>query len=234
MRRRARRIFLSSRTEHLVPSRGFHGRLAASLLAVAVAVAFALATSAGAQSMKPRPVSSYTTPVGVPLRTIIVFGDQYEGGDELYDVTCTVLEVVRGEAARKMARDANAENQSPGAGLEYLLARVRFQFSARAEPHHYDYELDPAQFSAMSAATVPYAVAALSSPVKPELRATLRSGDSAEGWVAFVVPRGDHTPLMIFRADVGSVIHEGDASYFKLYTENTGERRAPTKPSATQ
>jgi hypothetical protein len=211
-----------------VPSRGFHARLPASLLVVALACAFSLP----AQSPQFHPASPHATAVGAPLRTIIVFGDQYEGGDELYDATFTVREVLRGESAWKIVRAASADNPPASPGFEYLLARVRFEFSARAQPHHYDYTLDPRQFSAMSAAVEPYAAPVLAAPVQPELRATLRSGDAAEGWVAFAVPRSDHTPLMMFRADVGSVIHEGDASYFKLYAENPGERPAPKKPPA--
>jgi hypothetical protein len=217
----ARWIFLLCGLNHLVLPRGFHGRFAVSILAAALAFGFMLP----AQTPKSKPASSYAASVGAPLRTIIVFGDQYNGGDELYDVKITVEEVVRGEKAWQTVRAAGDSNAAPGANLEYLLARVRFDFAARAQPHHYDYSLDPAQFSAMSADTQPYASAGLAAPVKPELRGTLRSGDSVEGWVAFLVPRGDHTPLMMFREDVGSVIHQGDASFFKLYRENT---RDPT------
>ena len=173
------------------------------------------------QSHRPQQPNSYATPVGTPLSTIIVFGDQYNGGDELYDVTITVAEVVRGERALQMVKAAGPANTAPTANMEYLLARVKFEFSARVRPEHYTYTLDPSQFSAMSAATVSYATANLTVPVKPELRAVLHSGDSTEGWVAFLVPRGDHTPLMMFREDVGSVIHQGDASFFKLYRENS-------------
>lgn len=176
-----------------------------------------LAGASLGQSRQSRPANSFAQPLGIPLSTIIVFGDQYNGGDELYNVKITVAEVVRGEKAWQMVKAANAENVSPGAGMEYLLVRVKFEFSARNRPEHYNYSLEPSQFSAMSAATEPYAVATLAAPVKPELRATLHDGDSANGWVAFLVPRSDHTPLMNFREDVGSVIHQGDAHIFKLY-----------------
>jgi hypothetical protein len=179
----------------------------------------ALTLAAPAQAQSSRPASSYAQPVGVPRNVIVVFGDPYNGGDELYDVKITVVEIVRGEKAWPLVEAASAQNVPPASAREYLLARVRFQFSARSEPHHYEYTLDPSQFSAMSAATQPYAAAPLAAPVEPELRGTLHSGDAAEGWVAFLIPRGDHTPLMVFREDVGSVIHQGDASIFKLYHE---------------
>ena len=186
-----------------------------------------MAVDSAAHAQKGRPATSYAQAVGVPLSVIVVFGDQYNGGDELYDVKITVTEVVRGEKAWHMVKAAGAGNMGPAWGLEYLVARVRFEFSARAQPHHYDYTLDPAQFSAMSAATAPYASADLAAPVKPELCGLIHSGDSAQGWVAFLIPRGDHTPLMVFREDVGSVIHEGDASIFKLYDENPATKAKP-------
>ena len=187
----------------------------------------AMAVDSAAHAQKGRPATSYAQAVGVPLSVIVVFGDQYNGGDELYDVKITVTEVVRGEKAWHMVKAAGAGNMGPAWGLEYLVTRVRFEFSARAQPHHYDYTLDPAQFSAMSAATAPYASADLAAPVKPELRGLIHSGDSAQGWVAFLIPRGDHTPLMVFREDVGSVIHQGDASIFKLYDENPATKAKP-------
>jgi hypothetical protein len=159
-------------------------------------------------------------PVGVALQTIIIFGDQYNGGDELYDVRITVVEVVRGEKAWQLVKGASASNKPPGAGFDYLLARVRFEFSSRTSPEHYSYTLDPAQFVATSADNKMYGPAVLAEGPKPALHATLHSGDSAEGWVAFLVPRGDHTPLMLFHEDVGNLSHEGNGSLFKLYYEN--------------
>jgi hypothetical protein len=136
----------------------------------------ALAVNSAVDAQKGRPASSYAQAVGLPLNVIVVFGDQYNGGDELYDAKITVAEIVRGEKAWQMVKAAGAGNLPPASGLEYLLARVQFKFSARAQPHHYDYTLDPAQFSAMSAITEPYASADLAAPMKPELRGVLHSG----------------------------------------------------------
>jgi hypothetical protein len=189
-----------------------------------------LAGALSAQTPDSRPANSYATAVGTPLHAILVFGDPYNGGDELYDARITVTEIVRGEKAWQMVTAASPTNTSPPAAMEYLLARVKFEFSARVRPEHYTYTLNPAQFSAMSSASAPYAKATLAASVQPELRATLRSGDSADAWVAFLVPRGDHTPLMLFREDVGSIIHEGSGSIFKLYDEKPpAPRRAKAR-----
>jgi len=185
------------------------------------ALAVLMAICNMAPSGETRSAATHAQPVGVPLTTIIIFGDQYNGGDELYDVRITVKEVVRGEKAWRLVRDASASNKQPTSGLEYLLARVRFEFSARTMPEQYSYTLDSAQFTAMSGDDKLYDPAALARQPEPELHATLRSGDWAEGWVAFLVRRGDHTPLMLFREDVGNLSHEGNGSIFKLYDENS-------------
>jgi hypothetical protein len=198
-----------------VHSRKIHVALLISMTALTLISTLAVELPAQTRSAATR-----AQPVGVPLATIIIFGDQYNGGDELYDARITVKEVVRGEKAWQIVKDASASNQAAGAGFEYLLARVRFEFSARTTPEHYSYALDPAQFTAMSDGDKPYDTAVFAKPPEPVLHATLRSGDSAEGWVAFLVPRGDHTPLMLFREDVGNISHEGNGSIFKLYHEN--------------
>jgi hypothetical protein len=201
-----------------VHSSRIHLALLISMAAVTFAPAPGRALST--QTSKSRSAKSYAQAVGVPLSTIIIFGDQYNGGDELYDVRITVKQVVRGEKAWQAVKGASASNQSAGAGYDYVLARVRFEFSARNMPEHYSYALDQAQFTAMSGDNKPYDPAVLAKQLEPTLHATLRSGDSAEGWVAFLVPRGDHTPLMVFREDVGNLSHEGNGSIFKLYYEN--------------
>jgi hypothetical protein len=190
-----------------------------ALLVSMVALAFASALG-GPSSAQNRSAATHAQPIGLPFSTIVIFGDPYNGGDELYDVKITVEEAVRGEKAWEIVKDSSASNKPPAAGFEYLLARIRFAFSARVTPQHYSYALDQAQFTAMSGDDTMYEAAGLAKQPEPSLHATLRSGDSAEGWVAFLVPRGDHTPLMLFREDVGSVIHEGSGSIFKLYYDH--------------
>jgi hypothetical protein len=163
---------------------------------------------------------AHAQPVGVSFTTIIVFGNQYDGGDELYDAHITVLEIVRGPKAWDIIKRDSASNPPPKPGFEYLLARVRFEFSARTSPHHYNYMLRQNQFTAMSSAGYEYLSPALAAQPIPPLSGTLRSGDSVEGWLAFQVPQSDRKPIMVFREDVGSVFHEGGGSFFRLYDQN--------------
>ncbi len=185
-----------------------------------------LALSCAAARAAQTNLAARAQPVGVPLSTIIDFGDQYQGGDELYDAKITVLEIVRGERAWAIIQHAGASNPRPTSGFDYLLARIRFEFSARAVPVHYSYSLAPAQFRAVSAESHPYDSPALAAPPAPLLEATLRPGDSAEGWVAFLVPRSERAPLMLFAPDVGNTFHEGSSSLFRLYgTSPVGSKR---------
>jgi hypothetical protein len=165
-------------------------------------------------------------PVGVPVTTIIEFGDQYLGGDELYDAKITVLQVVRGEKAWNLVKEASASNQPPKPGDEYLLARVRFEFAARTSPSHYNYSIDGSQFVATATDGQEYDSPSLSEQPKPSLSGTIKPGEFLEGWVALRVRRRDDRPLMVFREDVGSVIHRGGGTWFQLYGRSAADSPA--------
>lgn len=197
----------------------------ASIASLAVAAVILLASSCPHVRAAQNKFAAQAQPVGVPLSTIIEFGDDYNGGDELYDAKITVLEVVRGEKALDLVLHASASNPAPKAGSEYVLARIRFQFSARAVPEDHDYALNSSQFAAMSAEGVTYPAPVLPAPVQPALHATLRSGQSAEGWIVLQVPHADRMPLMMFTADVGSTFHAGGGSLFRLYETPTATHR---------
>lgn len=177
----------------------------------------AMITLAVANAIAATSFTDQAQPLGRTLSTIIIFGDQYDGGDELYDAKITVVQVVRGEKAWEMLKAISTSNPPPKAGFEYLLARVRFEFSARTSPSHYNYTIDETQFTAMSADGAAYAAASIAEEPMPDLQGTLKPGDLLEGWITLIVPRADRRPLMLFRANVGSVIHEGSGSLFKLY-----------------
>jgi Domain of unknown function (DUF4352) len=200
------------------------GSGAARLGAVLIAATISLAA---ANPIAATSFAGSAQPLGRTLSTIIIFGDQYNGGDELYDAKITVAQVVRGEKAWEMLKALSTSNLPPKSGFEYLLARVHFEFSARTSPSHYNYTIDETQFIAMKADGTPYAAASIAVRSMPELQGVLKPGDSLEGWMTFVVPRADRQPLMLFRADVGSVIHEGGGSLFKLY----GGSPAAAQPS---
>jgi hypothetical protein len=156
-------------------------------------------------------------PVGEPVTEIIEFGDPYLGS-ELYDAKITVLEVVRGEKAWGLVKQASASNQPAKPGLEYLLARVRFEFSARTLPAHYGYHLNETQFTVTAPASQQFEAPILAVAPKPSLSGTLRPGDRLEGWLVFLLPQKVSQPVMVFREDVGTVSYTGASTFFQLYT----------------
>jgi len=188
----------------------FFGRL------TALALFLELSTPVPAQ-LHPTAIDAHRA--GAPVTTIIEFGEQYLGS-ELYDAKITVVEVVRGEKAWDIVRRANASNLPPKTGFEYVLARIRFQFSARTQPANDTYNIDPSQFAATDSTGAELAAATVAEPPEPILKGALKAGDWIEGWVVFLVPRNISKPLMIFREDVGTVSHRGGGTWFQLYSSS--------------
>lgn len=185
-------------------------RLAAAL------VVFHLAAFAPAVTAQARPAGIDAHPVGTPVATIIEFGEQYLGS-ELYDGKITVLEIVRGEKAWNIVKEASSSNPAPKPGFDYILARVKFEFSARTSPAPDSYSLNETQFAATDADGRQFSAPDLAAYLQPRLNGTLKPGDSLEGWVAFLVPRSVSKPLMVFREDVGTVSHRGGGTWFELF-----------------
>lgn len=148
-------------------------------------------------------------PVGVPVVTMIECGEGYTSL-ELYDARITLLEIVRGKKAWERIKEASPSNTPPDAGFEYILARIKFGLSKRGLPGDKNYDLKGVQFSAFSIDGREYKIL-LSVQPKPELSGRLRSGDSLEGWLAFLVAKEDGKPLMNFNRE-----HDGGI-WFQLY-----------------
>lgn len=162
-------------------------------------------------------LAAHAQPLGKSLSTIVEFGEQYVTGDVPYEMRITIVRVLRGAPAEALVKSASPSNPRARAGFEYVAARVRFEFSARVSPANDSYTLDPSQFPAISPDGAAYPPASLVAQPKPGLHARLRSGDSVEGWVVLLVPRGDRTPLMLFIPNLGTTSHSGDSSVFRLF-----------------
>lgn len=44
----------------------------------------------------------------------------------------------------------------------------------------------------------------------------MKSGDTTEGWLAFLVPETDRAPLLSFSADRGGAVQHGEPKWFLL------------------
>ena len=152
---------------------------------------------------------SSPAPIATSVVTMIECGEGYTS-NELYDMTITVTEVVRGQKASGLIRGA------PEAGSEYILAHIRVKYLARGLPGKCSHELRPEQFTALSADGREYKAPSVPLP-KPALGGSLHSGESQEGWVAFSVAQDDRKPLMTFTADPTGAAQHGGNIWFQLY-----------------
>jgi len=179
-----------------------------------VCLLFIVALPAPAPAQTQGSVPSLAAPAGVTLADIVECGEGYTSHD-LYDMRIALLEVIRGEEAWKRIRASNSANKPADSGSEFVLARVRFEYQARELPGLCVHPLLPEQFMAYSADGEDYRPASVVPP-KPEMRKELKSGESFEGWLAFMVAQQDKAPLMSYSAGTGGAVQHGGNKWFIL------------------
>jgi hypothetical protein len=155
-----------------------------------------------------------STSVGVPIGTAITTGiiveeiipGGYYKNVETHNISITAMEVVRGSKALDMVKAADASNKAPDAGYEYLLARVKFAYGSGGNIY---YTLQREYFKAYSSANKEYANPTIVDP-KPALidGTALYQGQTAEGWVSFIVAQNDSKPVMFYTSA---------STWFRLY-----------------
>ena len=187
-----------------------------NIVYILATVILIIAGYAESQAQAPGPGSSPFSPA---LVGILVQSTVYSGGSasslEAYDVKMTLLEVVRGEKAWDLLKEASVSNKPPKPGSEYILARIRFEYSASGVPGDKVWELGKEQFTALSPDGKLYETPSIVPP-KPELSGSLRSGSSIEGWRVLQVSREDNKPLMSFDPASGGGMLRGKVLWFQL------------------
>jgi len=154
-------------------------------------------------------------PAGIRLSGIVECGRGYTS-HELYNMNITLLEVFRGKDSWNLLRKSSNANKPAEKGFEYILARVKFEYSARGKPGLCLHKLKPEQFIACSSDGEEYQTADVILP-EPEMEGNMKAGDAMEGWVAFTVPESDKTPLLYYTADAGKAVMHGGNIWFRLY-----------------
>jgi hypothetical protein len=187
---------------------------ALSAASLVVCLIFTIALPVPAPAQTPGSAPSVAAPAGVTLTDIVECGEGYTS-HELYDMKIALLEVIRGEEAWKRIREASPANKPAESGSEFILARIRFEYRARAIPGVCVHPLLPEQFMAYSAGGEDYRPASVVPP-KPEMRKELKSGESFEGWIAFMVAQQDKAPLMSYSAGTGGAVQHGGNKWFVL------------------
>jgi hypothetical protein len=159
-----------------------------------------------------------TNPAAVktPVRSMIELGSVYTN---IYDITITVLETIRGNAAMERLKAENPSVSAAANGFEYVVARVKFDFKGRYVSDNLPFDLgdEPLQWVALSGADLTeYTHVSVKAP-KPALVGRVKPGSSMEGWVAFAVQQKDLKPVMVFDPDTGGATGRGKTLFFKLY-----------------
>jgi hypothetical protein len=138
-----------------------------------------------------------------------VLGDSWDmkvtdwNGYRHYQIS--VKEVIDGEQAWQMIKEANMFNDAPPAGKKYVLAKIKFKlFEAGKEPFNVNY-LD---FDAVSKNGVVYDQQSVVLP-DPELWTDVYKGGETEGWASFLVNVNDD-PLIVWNRQLD------DEIWFKL------------------
>jgi hypothetical protein len=106
----------------------------------------------------------------------------------------TVAEIIRGETA--MEFEEAVHQRQTRLIPENVLARVRL-YKARGAPGDKPWELSAAQFSTFSEDSKLYDSPTIAAP-QSGLKPSLRSGDTLEFWLAFVVAKSYRKPVMTF------------------------------------
>ncbi len=154
--------------------------------------------------------------IGSPVRSMVELGSVYSN---IYDITITVLEAVRGKEAMERLKAASPDNKMPAQGFDYILARVKFDFKGRyvSDKLSFDLGKEPLQWVALAGGDLTdYEGVSVSVP-KPALVGMVKPGLSMEGWLAFAVKQNDSKPVMVFDPDSGGATGRGRTLFFKLY-----------------
>jgi hypothetical protein len=158
-----------------------------------------------------------TNPAAVktPVRSMIELGSVYTN---IYDITITVLETVRGNAAMERLKAENPGVKAPADGFEYVLARIKFDFKGRNVSDNLTFDLgdEPLQWIALSGSDLTEYGRMLVTAPKPALVGRVKPGSSMEGWVAFTIQQKDINPVMVFDPDTGGATGRGKTLFFRL------------------
>ncbi len=160
--------------------------------------------------------STNPAPVGSPVRSMVELGSVYTN---IYDITITVLETVRGKEAMDRLKAADPSNKAPADGFEYVLARVKFEHKGRAITDKIPFDLgnSPLQWVALTGKDLTEYDRVLVTVPKPALVGIVQPGQSVEGWIAFSVDAKDGKPVMVFDPDTGGATGRGRTVFFKLF-----------------
>jgi len=112
-----------------------------------------------------------------------------------YTIEMSVNEIIRGDKAWEMIKEANMFNKPAKEGYEYLLAKIYFKVLDVNEGQAY--RLSSFNINLISSDGKEYEYSSAVTP-EPALDATLYKGASHEGWAVYEVKKDDPEPKLVF------------------------------------
>lgn len=139
------------------------------------------------------PVGSRKSPAKIG-DTIYLNISSYRGTGEL---SITLLEIISGDEAWDMIKEANMFNDAPGDGYQYILGKFSVTFTKDTSGDDIPLEVNDYDFAYASS---DYSVEDLPSIVMPEPEFDLKlyEGATGEGWVCFKSKANEASPYAIF------------------------------------
>ena len=186
------------------------------LVVLSIALLVSMAATFSLPIMAQENNSTNAAAIASPVRSMVELGSVYTN---IYDITITVLETVRGKEAMDRLKAASADNKMPPAGFEYILAHIKFEHKGRAVSDKLMFDLGdaPLMWIALTGKDLTeYDRVSVTVP-KPALAGMVKPGSSVDGWVAFAVDVKDSKPIMVFDPDTGGATGRGRTLFFKLY-----------------
>lgn len=144
--------------------------------------------------------NSRTNPAGLN-KAFRVEKDDIFTGKVTYELE--LVEIISGEEAWAIIKDANIFNEEPENGKEYIMAKFRFQILETEEDEPYN--VNHAQFEAVSGDGITYDDFISVSGVSPDLRKDLYEGAEHEGFTYFIVDKDDNPVAAYDRGRAGEV-----------------------------
>jgi len=158
-------------------------------------------------------------PLGMTVKTTVERGDAYFT-PRLYEMTITILEVLRGKEAAERIRTQGVSDNPPKSGFEYILVRIDCGYFYKVRGFDDDYRLTEGQFVTVSAdGSTEHEIPSVIQQPQPQLIDwVFHPGESREGWVLLQIPEDDVNPLLIFkRQHVEGIYGRWRYVWFKLH-----------------
>jgi hypothetical protein len=141
-----------------------------------------------------KPSTSYSRSNPATVGTKVNY--KMEGLTDNYEGVISIDQVIRGDQAFTLIKEANQFNGAAPEGFEYLLAKISVSVTANQKTDA-KVNFSTMSFTSVSAEGKDYDFASVVEP-SPKLDTSLYAGASNTGWTAFIVKKEDKAPLLAF------------------------------------